>query len=115
MKIVFNEAILLENKIKIFVAEYNNEIVGYANTWCVYSIWTMGESLIIDDLYIRQEYRNKGFGKEMMEHLINYAKSNKFKRVQLNTETDNIIAQNLYKTFGFSGEDMVFFMKKLYK
>lgn len=115
MKIVFKEAMSSKDEINIFVAEYNNKVVGYANTWCVYSIWTMGKSLIIDDLYICQEYRNKGYGKEVMKYLINYAKLNRCKRVQLNAEKNNIIAQNLYKKLDFADEDMVFFMKKLYE
>jgi ribosomal protein S18 acetylase RimI-like enzyme len=74
----------------------------------------MGKSLIVDDLYISREFRNKGYGKRAMDYLINYALSNGFKRIQLNAEKDNIIAQTLYKKLGFVDEDMVFFMKKLY-
>lgn len=114
MREVFYEAISSPKDIKIFIIEQDNNIIGYVNTWCVYSIWTMGKSLIVDDLYISREFRNKGYGKRAMEYLINYALSNRFKRIQLNAEKDNIIAQTLYKKLGFISEDMVFFMKKLY-
>ena len=90
-----------------------NNIIGYVNTWDVYSVWTMGKSLIIDDLYISKEFRNNGYGKRVMNYLINYAISSDFKRIQLSSEKDNIIAQTLYKKIGFADEDMVFFMKKL--
>jgi ribosomal protein S18 acetylase RimI-like enzyme len=101
------------NNIKIFIIEKDNIVMGYANTWCVYSIWTMGKTLIIDDLFISKEFRNNGYGKREMNCLIDYSVSNGFKRIQLNAEKDNIIAQTLYKKLGFDGQDMVFFMKKI--
>ncbi|MFT5872831.1 MAG: ribosomal protein S18 acetylase RimI-like enzyme [Clostridium sp.] len=113
MREVFNQAISSPNDIKIFIIEHDNIIMGYANTWDVYSVWTMGKSLIIDDLYICKEFRNKGYGKRVMNYLIDYAKSNVFKRIQLSAEKDNIIAQTLYKKLGFDDEDMVFFMKRI--
>lgn len=113
MKGVFQEAITSPEKIQIFIAEKNNEVIGFANTWCVYSIWTQGQSLIIDDLYVAKEQRKQGIGMALMEFLIDYAKSNGFKRVELKAEKDNYIAHKLYKKLGFDDEEMVFFMKKL--
>lgn len=114
MRQVFYEAISSPENIKIFIIEQDNNIIGYINTWCVYSVWTMGKSLIVDDLYISREFRNKGYGKRAMEYLVNYTLLNGFKRIQLNAEKNNAIAQTLYKKIGFVDEDMVFFMKKLY-
>lgn len=113
MREVFYQAISSPNDIKVFIIEEDNSVIGYVNTWCVYSVWTMGKSLIIDDLYISKEFRNNGYGKRVMNYLIDYSLSNGFKRMQLNTEKDNITAQALYKKLGFDGEDMIFFMKKI--
>lgn len=111
MREVFYQAMSSPNDIKIFIIEKDNNLIGYVNTWCVYSVWTMGKSLIIDDLYITKEFRNNGYGKKAMNYLIDYSLSNGFKRIQLNTEKNNIIAQTLYKELGFDGENMMFFMK----
>lgn len=113
MKSVFKEAMNTPDEILIFVCEADGEVVGYTNTWTVYSIWSRGKSLIVDDLYIALDYRRSGIGKKMMEYLIEFAKNNGYRRVQLHAELDNEKAHGLYRKLGFSEEGILFFMKKL--
>ena len=113
MNSVFSEAMSMPYKIQIFMVENKGTPIGYVNTWIVYSIWSMGKSMIIDDLFIHPNYRNMGVGKLVMGYLIDYAEANEFKRIQLHTETDNDIAQKLYKDQGFEGTEMVVFMKNI--
>lgn len=113
MKAVFHEALTKPQQIIIFVAELDNEIVGYANTWTVYSIFSGGKALTIDDLYIHTSYRRSGIGEKIMEYLNDFAVKNSYKRIQLHAELENKRAHNLYKKLGFNQEGMLFFMKKL--
>ncbi|TCO73678.1 GNAT family N-acetyltransferase [Marinisporobacter balticus] len=113
MKSVFGEALSKKHEIMMFIVEYDKKVIGYANTWSVYSIWSMGRSFIIDDLFIHEDYRGREIGKEVMELLLNYAKNNGYIRIQLNAEKDNIRAHALYKKLNFSHEEMLFFMKVL--
>ena len=53
---IFMEALTMPENIQIFIAELNGEIVGYANTWTVYSIWSGGKALTVDDLYVSFPY-----------------------------------------------------------
>ncbi|QZY54155.1 GNAT family N-acetyltransferase [Crassaminicella profunda] len=111
-KKTFREALGSE-RIMIIVAEVNNEVVAYANVWSVYSIWSRGKALTVDDLYVSSSCRNNGIGKKIIEYLFEYAKNNDYKRVQLHAEMDNEKAHKLYRAFGFSEKEMLYFMRKL--
>jgi GNAT superfamily N-acetyltransferase len=113
MKNIFREALSMPNHILIFVGEIDGQLIGYANTWTVYSIWSMGKALTIDDLYIALPYRKKGIGGKIMEYLMSFAKENGYKRVQLHAELNNHWAHRLYRKLGFSEEEIMFFMKKV--
>ncbi|KUO69324.1 MAG: hypothetical protein APF77_16155 [Clostridia bacterium BRH_c25] len=110
---VFKEALSMPEHILIFVAEVDGKVVGYVNTWTVYSIWSGGKALTIDDLYIAAPYRRCGIGEKMMEYLIGYAEQNAYRRVQLHAEIDNGGAHNLYRKLGFTEEEILFFMKRI--
>ncbi len=113
MTIAFKEALSMPEHILIFVAEADGEVIGYANTWTVYSMWSRGKALTIDDLYVASPYRRSGIGEKIMECLIDFAEKNGYTRVQLHTELSNERAQGLYRKMGFSDEKMMFFMKRV--
>ena len=108
---VFMEALTRPENIQIFCAEVNGEVAGYANTWTVYSIWSGGMALTVDDLYIALPFRGRGIGEAMMKYLMNYAEKHNFKRVQLHAEPDNHRAHSLYRKLKFQKEAMFYFMK----
>lgn len=110
---VFREALACPEGIRIFIAELDGVVVGYANTWTVYSIWAGGKALILDDLYVEPACRNLGVGRRMMACLIDQAKALGFRRLQLHAETDNARAHKLYRELGFQDEAMRFFVKPL--
>lgn len=113
MRKTFREALGKSDHLMIIVAEKDGKVIGYANTWTVYSIWSMGKALTVDDLYVIPYYRRSGVGIKIMEFLIDYAERNKYKRVQLRAEKANEKAHNLYRRLGLGEEEMLFFMKKL--
>ncbi len=113
MKNILREALTMPENILIFVGEIDGNVIGYANTWTVYSIWSRGKSLTIDDLYIALPYRKNGIGQKMMEYLMSFAKENGYRRVQLHAELNNERAHSLYRKLGFSEEEIMFFMKQI--
>jgi GNAT superfamily N-acetyltransferase len=111
MRIIFKEALSMPEYILIFVAEVDGEVIGYANTWTVYSIWARGKTLTIDDLYVAPANRGSGIGEKIMKYLIGFTEHNGYKRVQLHTELANERARGLYRKMGMIEEEMMFFMK----
>lgn len=91
---------ILENELKndssIYICcKYNSEIVGFA-----------GISIILDtaelnNIVIKKTKRGNGLSSLLLEELIKIAKSKNCKMVNLEVASNNEIAINLYKKFGF--------------
>lgn len=52
-------------------------------------------------IYIENDSQGKGYGRILMQALENLARKNHFHKLVLNTFTDNIAGQRLYKSSGF--------------
>ena len=78
-----------------FVLAYKDFIIGYLNFWIV------PDGIELNNIVIHRNFRKKGFGKVLLNFLIESAKVFKSEKIFLEVKEDNIIAQNLYKKFGF--------------
>lgn len=83
----------------ILVYEINNKIIGTGSllieTKLTYNISYLGH---IENIFVSEEYRNKGIGKEIVKCLCKYANEKKCYRIDLSCE-DYLIA--FYKNLGF--------------
>jgi GNAT superfamily N-acetyltransferase len=52
-------------KFRALIAEWDAQPVGFALLCDVYSTWT-GRHLYLEDLFVRQQFRGKGIGKQLM-------------------------------------------------
>lgn len=95
----FNELISDSPYTKAYIAEFNNEVAGYIMISITYSNEAGGIAILLEEIYIRDEFQNKGIGTE----LINFIKQEypDAKRFRLEVESDNIGAVKLYKKLGF--------------
>ena len=73
----------------------NNEIIGYACSWM------MLDEMHITNIAVREDYRGRGIGKEMISSLIEKAKTNKLNTSLLEVRVSNISAIRLYKKMGY--------------
>lgn len=69
-----------------------------------------GIRLYISRIIVKKEFRGRGYGKKLMNHIIEYAKREKYKELSLGVNLDNYIALRLYVELGFNkiqyiGED----------
>jgi len=55
----------------------------------------------IDDIFIKKEYRRKGYAKKLIESFIKITKNKKATKVRLGLRTKNKKALKLYKKLGF--------------
>lgn len=106
---------------KVFVAEINNNMVGMALFYYRFSTWK-GKTIHLEDLIVKQEYRNSGIGKALYKKVIKQAVSENIKRVEWAVLNWNHNAINFYKSTGakvfsdwriaqFSEKEMVQFLK----
>ncbi len=108
----FLEELKCKNR-ETFVYECDNEYLGEVSIvfekndsdYCIPQ-----KRLYLSRVIVKKEYRNKGIGKELMNFIIEYAKSLNYKELSLGVNLDNYNALNLYVKFGFDkiiyiGED----------
>ena len=82
-----------------YIFEYDDRIVGYALVCKSYSMEAGGLTYLIDEIYIREEFRNKKLGREFFDYILN---SDNIKRFRLEVEHSNKRAIKLYKNVGFN-------------
>jgi len=80
------------------VAEENQTVVGMSFLYVRYSTWK-GRVLYLEDLVVKENYRNKGIGTQLMQSTIEFAKLNGFKRIQWQVLDWNTDAIRFYKKF----------------
>lgn len=83
-----------------FVARDNSgEIAGYVTFFHAYYTWT-GKSLYMDDLYVKEWFRGKGIGLELIQEVISYAKNSGCNGLRWQVSNWNKHAINFYENLG---------------
>lgn len=81
---------------------YNkNQVAGYALIAKTFSQEAGGFVIWIEELYIKPEFQNNGFGTEFFKYL-ERTRSDDTKRLRLEVDNGNVKAAALYKRLGFT-------------
>lgn len=70
---VLLDSIFIRKVAEVLMAEYNGEPAGYAMYFYNFSSFIGLPGLYLEDIYIRPEFRGKGFGKITLAHLARLA------------------------------------------
>ncbi len=103
--ITFNEFFKSTNYIEGYIFEYNNISVGYALLSKTFAQEAGGIAIWIDELYILEEYRSKGLGKEFFDFMEKKVIQDNIARVRLEISPSNKRAKKLYENKGFKELD----------
>ena len=82
----------------MLVCDGNN--VGYCVTMKTYSVEAGGITIWIDELFVLEEYRSKGLGRELFKYIEENG-DKKLRRIRLEVELENGRSISLYKKMGF--------------
>lgn len=95
----------LENHPKaiVLLAESEGMYIGLLVAFENFSTFTAKPMINIHDLFVLEEYRGRGAGRQLMNAVISEAGKRKCSRITLEVRTDNVPAQRLYKDLGFGG------------
>ena len=107
----FAEGLNSDELISFMIFEEDGVPVGFANLMTIYSVWTHGKALILDDLYLRPDVRGKGYGKQALDCIEKFAVQRGCKRLQFQSEVTNSNAMEFYISQGYSPADMKFYVK----
>lgn len=109
---VFREIVSNPNSPNLlYLVEENGEVIGFMNTAYFLSIWAHGKVLFLDDYFIREEYRGRGFGKKALSELESLLKDEGYQRIQLMAEDTNPNAVKFYLKENYSKQQINFFCK----
>jgi ribosomal-protein-alanine N-acetyltransferase len=80
---------------RYLVADIDGKIVGYVGIWFV-----AGEGHITN-VAVHSDYRGQKIGDILIKHLVKMCEDNNVFAMTLEVRVSNIVAQNLYKKYGF--------------
>lgn len=90
-----------ENRfVEVWLAEYQNQAVGYLIFYYNFSSFLAKAGLFIEDIFVLPEFRSKGIGKKLLLKVIELAKERNCGRVEWNVLDWNEPAISFYKKMG---------------
>lgn len=99
----------------VYLLSVEGRYVGLATTFMNYSTFKRKPYLYVHDVVIHTSVRGQGWGKFLVQHLIDAAKTAGCCKVSLEVRTDNPAAQVAYRALGFDAcnPNMLYWEKSL--
>ncbi|WP_164463002.1 GNAT family N-acetyltransferase [Chryseobacterium shandongense] len=97
------------NDSEIFVAEYEEKLVGFVQLYPLFSSTRMKRYWLLNDLYVHENQRGNGYSKDLIEKAKRMAKSSDACGILLETGKSNETGNQLYPACGFEIYDEVNF------
>jgi ribosomal protein S18 acetylase RimI-like enzyme len=91
--------LLARPEVIVLLAERDGAPVGYVSAIRQLHLWTGGDVLNLDDLYVRPGHRDAGVGRQLMAALAAVAAPDQL-LIRWGMEPDNVDAQRFYRRLG---------------
>lgn len=85
----------------IFLYYIANVAVGFTQLYPKYSSANMVQNWILNDLFVTEEHRKTGVGRQLINAAVAFAQDQGSTFILLETQQDNTAAQSLYRNMGF--------------
>ena len=85
--------------------------VGYVALCFGYSLEWLGRDAFVDELYLREEYRGRGWGRTALAFVEDAAREAGVQALHLGVVPGNVVALELYRRLGFHEHDSKFLSK----
>jgi GNAT superfamily N-acetyltransferase len=86
----------------LLVGELDGEVVATVQvTWVRHLSYVGGLMCQVESVRVRSDLRGRGLGRELMQHVIDLARTRGVARVELTTNARRVRAQEFYKGLGF--------------
>ena len=92
-----------------------NAPVGYAVLCFGYSLEWLGRDAFIDEFYLSERYRGRGWGRKTLAFIEDAARALNITTLHLEVVQDNISALEIYRQLGFSEHTSTFLSKWIAK
>jgi ribosomal protein S18 acetylase RimI-like enzyme len=85
----------------IYLALDQGRPIGFTQLYPFFTSVGMKRAWVLNDLYVTEDYRNRGVGRALIAAAQDLARSTSAKWIMLQTYTSNVNAQALYEKLGF--------------
>ena len=93
----------------IFLAYLEEEPVGFAQLFPVFSSVAMKRAFLLNDLFVAKQARKQGVAQALMEQCYSYCQQEDARYMMLETARDNAQAQKLYEKMGMTIDETVYY------
>lgn len=90
-----------ESQSRIVIAEEDGDLYGFAFLNIGISIKVGGPYLWLNELYVHNNYRNKGIGRKLLLYIIHFAEKVGVRSIELETGVNNSVTKHIYNSLGF--------------
>lgn len=97
----------------VWLIKAGNKVIGYIVLTLGFSLEYHGRDAIIDELYIREDYRGQGIGTRAIEFAAKESHSLGIDALHLEVERKNTKAHRFYRKVGFEDHDRYLLTKWL--
>ncbi len=97
---ILEQSIFDKQQANVVLLEEGGQTIGFALYFFNFSTWRGKAGLYLEDLFVRPEFRGRGYGKLLLSYLANQAQNNdcpRFEWIVLDWNTPSI---NFYKAMG---------------
>ena len=91
---------MFKQNYECFAIYLKGEVIGTFGLWFMTRHYA-GKSCEADHVFIKPEYQNRGFGKEIFEYIFDYAKSKGCEMQELNSYVQNFKSHKFYMNLGY--------------
>ena len=95
-----HRAIFLEKQAEVILCEAEGKTVGFAHFFHTFSTFKGQHGLYLEDIYVDQEYRGRGYGKAMFLRLVAIAMERRCRRMEWTALNWNRPAIAFYESMG---------------
>ncbi len=98
---------------RIFLITSDGRFVGYSVVTFGFSLEFFGRDAIIDEIYVRENFRGKGIGSRLLKFIENLCQEEKIYALHLEVNRINTKAQDLYRRMGYKDHNRYLLTKWL--
>ena len=95
------------NRGRIFVIRTDYQILGMVNLLFTISTAMGGFVILLEDAFIHHDHRGQGFGSQLMDYVVKFAKRKDFLRITLLTDRISAESQRFFQKHGFEHSHMI--------
>lgn len=98
---------------RLFVLRIAGQVAGMTNALITISTAEGGRVLLLEDVIVSRVHRGGGYGRRLVEHVLDWAHEQGMTRVTLLADRDNHPALDFYRRLGFETSHMTVLRKNL--